>query len=83
MEVTIYNLLKQRLQTINFQISEENTTWFECYEDNDIRMTKDFDGGLLIHSCGYEYPLWIDDCSRVAIDYDRHMALELYNDVSV
>ncbi len=83
MEATIYNFLKQRLQTINLQISEENTTWFECYDDNDIHMITDFDGGLLISPCGYEYPLWIDDSSRAAIDYNRHKALELYNDESV
>ena len=39
--------------------------------------------GLLIHSCGYEYPFWTNDSSRIAIGYDRHKALELYNDRSV
>ena len=50
MEATIYNLLKQRLQTVNLQISEENTTWFDCYDNTDIYMITDFDGGFLISS---------------------------------
>ena len=36
MEVTIYNFSKQRLETIDLQISEENTTWFDddAYDDD-------------------------------------------------
>ena len=49
MKVTIYNFLKQRLKTIDLQISEENTTWFDgdAY-DPDIEKITDFKGGLLI-----------------------------------
>ncbi len=37
MQMTIYNCSKQRLQTIDLQISEENTTWFdESSNDHDI-----------------------------------------------
>jgi len=69
MEVTIYNFSKQRLETIDLQISEENTTWFDddAY-DQDIEKITDFKGGLLISPRGYEYPLWIDGTSRAAID---------------
>ena len=49
MQITIYNCLKQRLQTIDLQISEENTTWFDDdSDDHGIHMITDFDGGLLI-----------------------------------
>ena len=49
MEVTIYNFSKQRLETVDLQISEENTTWFDddAY-DQDIEKITDFKGGLLI-----------------------------------
>ena len=78
MEVTIYNFSKQRLETIDLQISQENTTWFDddAY-DQDIEKITDFKGGLLISPRGYEYPLWIDGTSRDAIDYSSRKALEL------
>ena len=43
MQITIYNFSKQRLETIDFQISEENTTWFDDDSyDHDIHMITDF-----------------------------------------
>jgi len=78
MEATIYNCLKQRLQTIDLQISEENTTWFdEGSDDHDIHMITDFDGGLLISPRGYDYPIWIDGGSRNAIEYNKKKASAL------
>jgi hypothetical protein len=78
MQITIYNFLKQRLETIDLQISEENTTWFEDEsDDHNIYMITDFDGRLLISPRGYDYPLWIDESSRVAIDYSSQKALAL------
>lgn len=83
MQMTIYNCSKQRLQTIDLQISEENTTWFdEGSDEYDIRMITDFDGGLLIRSAGYDYPLWIDGTSRDAIGYNIESALALKASVS-
>jgi hypothetical protein len=78
MEVTIYNFSKQRLETIDLQISEQNTTWFDddAYDD-DIEKITDFEGGLLISPRGYEYPLWIDGNSRAGIDYSSRKALAL------
>ena len=78
MQITIYNFSKQRLETIDLQISEENTTWFDDDSyDHDIHMITDFDGGLLIRPRGYEYPLWIGESSRAAIDYSSRKALAL------
>jgi hypothetical protein len=78
MQMTIYNFSKQRLETIDLQISEENTTWFDddAY-DQDIEKITDFKDGLLISPRGYEYPLWIDGTSRTAIDYSSRKALAL------
>jgi len=78
MQITIYNFSKHRLETIELQISEENTTWFDDdFYDDDIYMITDFKGGLLISPRGYEYPLLIDGTSRAALDYRSRKALEL------
>jgi len=78
MQITIYNSLKQRLEATVLQISEENTTWFDNdSDDHDIHMITDFDGGLLVSPCGYNYPLWINGSSRAAIDYSSQKALAL------
>ena len=78
MQITIYNFSKHRLETIELQISEENTTWFDddSYDD-DIYMITDFKGGLLISPRGYEYPLWINESSRAAINYSSRKAMAL------
>ena len=83
MLMTIYNCSKQRLQTIDLEISEENTTWFdESSNDLDIYMITDFNGGLLISPRGYDYPLWIDRTSRDPIDHNIESALALKASVS-
>ena len=84
MQMTIYNCSKQRLQTIDLQISEKNTTWFnEGSDEYDIRMITDFDGGLLINPAGYDYPLWIDETSRAAIDHNIKSASALKASASI
>ena len=78
MEITIYNSLKSGLETINFDVTDKNTTWFDdCPNDHDIHMITDVDGGLLISECGYNYPFWIDAASRAGIDYSKQKAREL------
>jgi len=78
MQITIYNFSKQRSETIDLQISEENTTWFDDDSyDHDIHMITDFEGGLLISPRGYEYPLWIEQSCRAAVDYSSRKAVAL------
>ena len=78
MQITIYNFSKQRLETIDLQISEENTTWFDDDSyDHDIHMITDFEGGLLISPRGNDFPLSIGGTSRAAIDYSSQKALAL------
>jgi len=49
MEITIYNSLKSRLDTINLEFTDKNTSWFDDYtDDHDIHMITDIDGGLVI-----------------------------------
>lgn len=78
MEITVYNSLKSRLETINLEFTDKNTSWFDDYtEDHDIHMITDIDGGLLIRERGYNYPFWIDGASRASIDYSKQKAREL------
>ncbi|MDD5170833.1 MAG: hypothetical protein PHN75_18605 [Syntrophales bacterium] len=78
MKITVRNPQKGRLETIDIEFTENNTTWFNEYRTTrDIRMITDFDGGLLISEFDYTYPLWIYDVSRVDIGYDRKKAKHL------
>jgi hypothetical protein len=78
MEMTVYNPQKGRLETIDAEFTDENTTWFDtCKDDEDIYMITDFGGGILITECGYGRPVWIYDLSRDGIGYDQRKAQEL------
>lgn len=77
-EIKIYNSLKSRLETINFEFTDQNTTWFDdCLNDDDIYMITDAFGGVLIKDYGYSYPIWIDGKSRADIGYRKDNALKL------
>ena len=75
--ITIYNTLKGRLETVNFDFTPENTTWFDDAEDYSIYRIADAFGGLLIQETGYSYPILIDDVSRSDIGSNQQRALEL------
>ncbi len=78
MEVLAWNTDKQRLETMDVEFTEENTTWFEkCAKDSDIHKVTDVDGGILISKAGYEYPVWIGGQSRADIKYSRARARQL------
>ena len=76
-DITIYNTLKGRLETVNFEFTSENTTWFDDVEDYDIYRIADAFGGLLIQKSGYTYPILIDDVSRSDIGNNQQRALDL------
>jgi hypothetical protein len=46
--ITIYNTLKGRLDTVYFEFTPENTTWFDDVEDYDIYRIADAIDGILI-----------------------------------
>jgi hypothetical protein len=77
MECTAYNPQKGRLETIDVEITEENTTWFR-YSRNigSITMITDWKGGLLIKA-GFNYPIYLYDVTRKDIGYSRKKAREL------
>jgi len=78
-EITIYNTLKGRLETVNFEFTAKNTTWFDDVEDYDIFRIADAFGGLLVQETGYTYPVLIDDFSRSDIGNNQQKALEILN----
>jgi len=78
MEMAVYNPQKGRLETIDAEITEKNTTWFDDGIDNeDIYMITDFKGGLIIKEYGYTYPTWIYDVTRAEISNDQKKAKEI------
>ena len=76
-EIIIYNTLKGRLETVDFEFTQENTTWFDDVEDCEIYRIADGLGGLLIQETGYTYPILIGEESRSDIGYDHQRALDL------
>ena len=49
MEKTVYNPQKGRLETINIDFTDENTTWFDDHEKiEEVYTVTDFEGGLVI-----------------------------------
>jgi len=78
METTVYNPQKCRLETIDVEFTEENTTWFDTSADGrETYMITDLEGDLLINEPGYTYPLRIYDMSRADIGYNQKKATEL------
>jgi hypothetical protein len=78
METAVYNPQKGRLETIDVEVTSDNTTWFnQSSKADDIRMITDFEGGILISEFNYTRPIWIYDISRADIGYDRKKAKQL------
>lgn len=78
MEKTVYNPHKGRLETIDIDVTDENTTWFDDHEYiEEIYMVTDFEGGLIISGSSYDYPIFIYDISRSDINDDLKKALDL------
>ena len=60
MEQTVYNPQKGRLETINIECTDENTTWFDDHEKiEEVYTVTDFEGGLVIAGCNYDYPILV------------------------
>ena len=78
MKTTVRNPQKGRLETIDIEFNENNTTWFNEHRTaRDIRLITDLDGGLLISEFDYTYPLVIYDVSRADLDYNQKKARQL------
>ncbi|MFA4837565.1 MAG: hypothetical protein WC749_16055 [Dehalococcoidia bacterium] len=77
MELTTYNPQKGRLETLEVEITEENTTWFEYSRSTSVSTITDFEGGILIKKNDYSYPVWLYDITRADINYSKKKAKEL------
>ena len=75
MEITVYNPQKGRLETLEVDLTSENTTWFN--HTHAVSAITDFSGGLLIKKLDSTYPIWLYDISRADIDYSYKKAKEL------
>ena len=76
MECTVYNPQKGRLETIDVEFADDNTTRFYSRRSGSVTMIADWEGGLLIKS-GYDYPVYIYDVSRADIGFSRNRAEQL------
>ena len=82
MEQTVCNPQKGRLETINIDFTDENTTWFdECEDSHGIFSITDLQGGILIKEADYTYPLYVYDISRADIGHDHGRARALHRQV--
>lgn len=80
MELTTYNPQKGRLETLEVDLTAENTTWFKNNGKGravSVSTITDFDGGLLIKTLDHSYPIWLHDISRADIEYNQKKAGEL------
>jgi len=75
--ITIYNTLKGRYETVDFDFTSENTTWFDDSETFGVYRIADGLSGLLIQETGYTYPILIGEVNRADIGNDEQKALEL------
>ena len=79
MEKTVYNPQKGRLETINVNFTDVNTTWFDDGEDSQgIFSITDLQAGILIKEADYTYPLYVYDISRADIGHDHGPARALH-----
>jgi len=78
MEKNVYNPQKGRIETVDVEFTNDNTTWFSNFRNaRDISMITDFDGDLLISEFGHTHPVRIYGISRVDINYDQKKARQL------
>jgi hypothetical protein len=78
MGLIVYNRQKGRLETIEVELTPENTTWFDdSGKDGDIAAITDFAGGLLIRANNYNYQVLVYDLSRADIGHNRNKARKI------
>lgn len=78
MELTVYNPQKGRLESIEVEFTDENTTWFTHSRNvTSIASITDFNGGILVKKHDYSYAVWLYDVSRADIGYSKKVAKEL------
>ena len=78
MGITVYNPQKGRLETVDMEVTAENTTWFDKnIMQRAIASVTDYKGGIVIRKLDYSYPVWVYDVTRADIGYNHKRAKEL------
>jgi hypothetical protein len=78
MKQIVYNPQKGRLETIDINFTDRNTTWFDNIENNSgVSLIADFKSGMVIAENNYSNPVLIYDISRSDINHNRQKAEEL------
>jgi len=78
MEKTVFNPAKGKLETIEIEFTQENTTWFDYSEENTkIHMLTDVEHGILITEQNFNYPVLIYDVTRKDIGNDTDKVWKL------
>ncbi len=76
--VTVYNPQEGRIETIDVEYTDENTTYFKDTMVLTVYRITDWEGGLILQTTSYgSYPLWVYDISRADINYSRKEAKQL------
>lgn len=78
MRITVYNPQKGRLETVDMEVTADNTTWFDKNTKHGaIASVTDFNGGIVIRKLDYSYPVWVYDVTREDIGHNHKKAKEL------
>jgi hypothetical protein len=78
MEITVCNPQKGRLETVSLECTTENTTWFESNnKTGSVASITDFNGGILVRTVDYNYPVWVCGVTRADIRYSNKEAMAL------
>ncbi len=84
MTTTVYNTSKRRLETVDVELTAENTTWFnDATNAQHVYTITDWNGGLLIAELNYNYPIWFEGVSRDDIDYGNQRAKDLVTSLNI
>ena len=67
---------KGRLETIDVEFTDDNTTRFYSRRSGSVTSITDWDGDLLIKT-GFDYPMYIYDVSRADIGFSKKNAEQL------
>ena len=83
MTITAYSPDEGRLVTLNVIRNADTTTWFPLTGGSgQIVALTDCDGGLLIQTADYRYPVWVAGLSRKQIGFSRATAQDLLRHIS-
>lgn len=76
MKCLVFNPQKGRLETLDVELTPENTTRFTSRGHGSVTMITDWNGGLLIKT-DFDHPTYVYDVSRADIGYNQRKAREL------